>query len=136
MKLPARLERAELAVDPRALTWALRGDLVVIRTRGYLNRRLGRDVSRLVAQILGGGRRDFVVDLEGCELVNHAGLAELFALQDRVRRDRGTLRLRGGTPTVRKILRILGYRESPSSPAIRQAAILSTIGSGSSTQAK
>jgi anti-anti-sigma factor len=90
------------------LAWSCHGDLAVIRTRGYLNRRVGRQIALLARRLLERGRRRLLLNLEEAPLVNHDGVAELFELTESLGKLDGRLSICGVTPTVEKVFHITG----------------------------
>jgi anti-anti-sigma regulatory factor len=94
--------------NSRLLTGRRDGDLVILRFRGYLSRRAGRELVGLARQLMNGGGRELLIDLEGCDLVNHEGIAELFALEELIGNSSGSISFHRMSATVETVFRIMG----------------------------
>jgi anti-anti-sigma regulatory factor len=113
--------------DSRLLTGSRDGDLVIVRFRGYLSQRAGRKLVVLARRLINGGARDLRIDLEGCDLVNHEGVVELFALEDLIGNSSGSLSFHRMSSTVETVFRIMG---------LDRFAHLETANSGEGTDPK
>ena len=83
-----------------------RGGAVVLQCQGRLIfRNEAHALSRTVGEILPVARR-MVVDLEGIEVVDSAGLGELVLLHMWAERSGYTLKFSGATKSVRKVLEL------------------------------
>ena len=94
--------------DSPGLESARHGDLVVMRAPRYLNRQAGHEIGTLVHALMRDGDRRFLLDLEGSDLANHQGIAEIVDLQKVVEDRGGALSFSGMSSTVEKIFGILG----------------------------
>jgi anti-anti-sigma regulatory factor len=105
---PGPLVQGAEKENSRLLTGSRDGDLVILRFRGYLSRRAGRELVGLARQLMNGGGRELLIDLEGCDLVNHEGILELFALEELIGNNSGSLSFHRMSSTVGTVFRIMG----------------------------
>ena len=81
-----------------------RNDVVLVSPQGDLHTDTVADFQALVDELLGAGRRYFVVDLGKVSFVDSAGLGALVRLYKRVRLGEGDVRLANVSPGVMQVL--------------------------------
>jgi anti-sigma B factor antagonist len=79
------------------------GDVIVVHTP----EELGADQSEdLEAYLLTLERKDVVLDLDNTETIDSRGLTALLSAQDKLREDRGEIKIAATNPTNRKVFEI------------------------------
>jgi len=86
------------------------GGRFVVRTRGYLSRSAGEQLEREIELLLGGGARNFVVNLRETDLINSVGISILIGVIERVRAMGGELAFAELTPVNEEIFKIMGLQ--------------------------
>ena len=102
---------------PDAISAVLRGGAtgskgeVVYALEGEIDMGGAEALHRRVVALSGGPARDVVLDVAGVSFIDSSGLRSLIAAREDLVADGRTLRLRGASPEVRRLLELVGLME-------------------------
>lgn len=85
------------------------GEAFVVRTAGRLSAAGAPRVAAALADAIGAGERDVVVDLERLDYISSAGILAIEAAAARLHMEGGRLRLASPLPPVRLALELAGF---------------------------
>lgn len=97
--------------DEFTLTHHIDGEVLVIRTNGYLNDLGAEKVDELCSQHLEKSIKKFVINLEKSPLINSIGISILIGVIEAVEESEGSLAFTNLTPTNRKTFEMMGLLE-------------------------
>lgn len=81
---------------------------VVIDMSGEVDVLLIPSLARCLDEVIAAGHRRVVLDLAGVEFIDSAGLAAIVRAYKRMGRHGGSLRVRGPSPRIRRVLDMVG----------------------------
>ncbi|HET7617477.1 MAG TPA: STAS domain-containing protein [Vicinamibacterales bacterium] len=84
-------------------------DVLVLRTAGRLPAAAAPRMAAALADAIGAGERDVIVDLEGLDYISSAGILAIEAAAARLHMEGGRLRLASPLPPVRLALELAGF---------------------------
>ncbi len=90
------------------LTHQLNGDILVIRTNGYLNDLGAEKVDELCTEHLEKSINKIVINLEKSPLINSIGISILIGVIEAIEEAEGALAFTNLTPTNRKTFEMMG----------------------------
>ncbi len=97
--------------DEFTLTHQLDGEVLVIRTNGYLNDLGAEKVDELCTEHLEKSINKIVINLEKSPLINSIGISILIGVIEAIEEEEGSLAYTNLTPTNRKTFEMMGLLE-------------------------
>lgn len=88
-----------------------RDGYVVLYTEGYINNQGGEEIARIAGELLDGGQRRLLLNLQGTRIVNSIGISILIEILERLLDLGGTLAFCSLTPTIQKTFHIMGLTQ-------------------------
>ena len=86
--------------------------LGIVDVVGYINNVGGEKVVGACDELATQGVSSFILNLEGCNIVNSIGVSFLIELVEKVQEERGRLAFCCASPTIAKTFRIMGLLQS------------------------
>ncbi|MEW6751014.1 MAG: TonB-dependent receptor [Candidatus Latescibacterota bacterium] len=84
----------------------------ILAVAGYINNTGGERIAAGCQRLADAGCRRFVLDLQGCRIVNSVGISILIEMIEKLEKLGGRLAFCGAAPTIAKTLRIMGLLQS------------------------
>ena len=91
-----------------SLSTSVKGDIVIIRTSGYLNNVGGEKVAQVCYKEIDNGKSLFLLDLEDSKVVNSIGVSILIEIIEKLQDVNGKLGYFNLAPIVEKTFTIMG----------------------------
>ena len=91
-----------------SLSTSVKGDIVIIRTSGYLNNVGGEKVAQVCYKEIDKGKSLFLLDLEDSKVVNSIGVSILIEIIEKLQDVNGKLGYFNLAPIVEKTFTIMG----------------------------
>ena len=91
-----------------SLSTSLNGDVVIIKTSGYLNNIGGEKIADACYKEIDNGKNLFLLDLEGSKVVNSIGVSILIEIIEKLQEVDGKLGYFNLAPIVEKTFTIMG----------------------------
>ena len=88
-----------------------REPLAVIYTEGYINNQGGEEIARVAYELIGGGQKVLLLNLEGTKIVNSIGISILIEIIEKMLEIDGVLAFCCLTPTIEKTFHIMGLAQ-------------------------
>lgn len=86
----------------------LKGEVLVIKTEGYLNKDLGQDIQDVAQEHITNGINQVLIDLEKSNIVNSIGASIIIELIEQLQETDGTLAFCNLAPIIEKTFKIMG----------------------------
>ena len=94
--------------DEFSLTHELDGDVLIVRTKGYLNDLGAEQVDEICTEHLENSVIKIVINLENSPLINSIGISILIGVIEAIEEEEGELAFTNLTPTNRKTFEMMG----------------------------
>ena len=91
-----------------SLSTSVKGDIVIIRTSGYLNNIGGEKVAQVCYKEIDKGKSLFLLDLEDSKVVNSIGVSILIEIIEKLQDVNGKIGYFNLAPIVEKTFTIMG----------------------------
>ena len=91
-----------------SLSTSVNGDVVIIKTSGYLNNIGGEKIADACYKEIDNGKNLFLLDLEGSKVVNSIGVSILIEIIEKLQEVDGKLGYYNLAPIVEKTFTIMG----------------------------
>tara|TARA_B100000941_G_C28182846_1_gene387977 strand:- start:73 stop:417 length:345 start_codon:yes stop_codon:yes gene_type:complete len=91
-----------------SLSTSVKGDIVIIRTSGYLNNVGGEKVAQVCYKEIDNGKSLFLLDLEDSKVVNSIGVSILIEIIEKLQDVNGKIGYFNLAPIVEKTFTIMG----------------------------
>ena len=91
-----------------SLSTSVKGDIVIIRTSGYLNNVGGEKVAQVCYKEIDNGKSLFLLDLEDSKVVNSIGVSILIEIIEKLQDVDGKIGYFNLAPIVEKTFTIMG----------------------------
>ena len=91
-----------------SLSTSVKGDIVIIRTSGYLNNIGGEKVAQVCYKEMDKGKSLFLLDLEDSKVVNSIGVSILIEIIEKLQDVNGKIGYFNLAPIVEKTFTIMG----------------------------
>lgn len=91
-----------------SLSTSVKGDIVIIRTSGYLNNVGGEKVAQVCYKEIDKGKSLFLLDLEDSKVVNSIGVSILIEIIEKLQDVNGKIGYFNLAPIVEKTFTIMG----------------------------
>jgi len=91
-----------------SLSTSVNGDVVIIKTSGYLNNIGGEKIADACYKEIDNGKNLFLLDLEGSKVVNSIGVSILIEIIEKLQEVDGKLGYFNLAPIVEKTFTIMG----------------------------
>ena len=91
-----------------SLTHQIDGQVLIIRTNGYLNDLGAEQVDEVCSEQLENGINRIIINLEQSPLINSIGISILIGVIEAIEEDEGFLAFTNLTPTNRKTFEMMG----------------------------
>ena len=80
----------------------------IIAAAGYINNEGGQAIADAATELIEGGNRTLLIDLEGTRIINSIGVSILLEIMEKLLEDKGQLAFCNLTPTISKTFEIMG----------------------------
>jgi anti-anti-sigma factor len=80
----------------------------LIAAAGYINNEGGQAIADAATDLMDGGCRTLVIDLEGTRIINSIGVSILLEILEKLMDEKGRLAFCNLTPTITKTFEIMG----------------------------
>jgi len=80
----------------------------LIAAAGYINNEGGQAIADAATELIEGGCRSLLIDLEGTRIINSIGVSILLEIMEKLLEDNGQLAFCNLTPTISKTFEIMG----------------------------
>ena len=80
----------------------------IIAAAGYINNEGGQAIADAATELIEGGNRTLLIDLEGTRIINSIGVSILLEIMEKLLEDKGRLAFCNLTPTISKTFEIMG----------------------------
>jgi anti-anti-sigma factor len=100
----------------------------LIAAAGYINNEGGQAIADAATELIDGGCRTLLIDLEGTRIINSIGVSILLEIMERLLEDKGQLAFCNLTPTISKTFEIMGLVQYATIFPDRDAARNSLMG--------
>lgn len=80
----------------------------LIAAAGYINNEGGQAIADAATDLMDGGCRTLVIDLEGTRIINSIGVSILLEILEKLMDEKGRLAFCNLTPTINKTFEIMG----------------------------
>ncbi len=80
----------------------------LIAAAGYINNEGGQAIADAATELIEGGCRTLLIDLEGTRIINSIGVSILLEIMEKLLDDKGQLAFCNLTPTISKTFEIMG----------------------------
>jgi len=80
----------------------------LIAAAGYINNEGGQAIADAASELIEGGNRTLLIDLEGTRIINSIGVSILLEIMEKLLEDKGRLAFCNLTPTISKTFEIMG----------------------------
>lgn len=97
-----------MAAEEFSLTHQVDGDVLIIRTNGYLNDLGAEQVDEICSEHLEKDIKKIVINLEKSPLINSIGISILIGVIEAIEEAEGALAFTNLTPTNRKTFEMMG----------------------------
>jgi anti-anti-sigma factor len=119
-------ETLKLVVDRR-------DGLAVIYTEGYINNQGGEEIAGAAHELIHGGYKVLLLNLEGTKIVNSIGISILIEIIEKMLEIDGRLAFCCLTPTIEKTFHIMGLAQYAGIYPDEAQAVADLAGGASST---
>ncbi len=92
----------------KILEASLKGEVLVIKTEGYLNKDLGQDIQNAAQEHITNGINQILIDLEQSNIVNSIGASIIIELIEQLQESDGILAFCNLAPIIEKTFKIMG----------------------------
>ena len=92
----------------KILEASLNGEVLVIKTEGYLNKDLGQDIQNAAQEHINNGINQILIDLDKSNIVNSIGASIIIELIEQLQESEGTLAFCNLAPIIEKTFKIMG----------------------------
>ena len=80
----------------------------LIAADGYINNEGGQAIADAATELIDGGSKTLLIDLEGTRIINSIGVSILLEIMEKLMEDKGQLAFCNLTPTISKTFEIMG----------------------------
>jgi anti-anti-sigma factor len=80
----------------------------LIAADGYINNEGGQAIADAATELIDGGSKTLLIDLEGTRIINSIGVSILLEIMEKLLEDKGRLAFCNLTPTISKTFEIMG----------------------------
>ena len=87
------------------------GRLAVLEVAGYINNEAGEAIAQQSRQLLQGGHRTLLLDLQATRIINSIGISLLLEVLEKVIEIKGTLAFCSLSPSIGKTFHIMGLAQ-------------------------
>jgi len=101
----------------------IQGTVGVVWTDGYINHKGGEKVGEVCNELIDGGCRHLVLNLEKSRIINSIGISILIEVIEKLKEMDGKIAFCCVTPTVAKTFRIMGLLKASSVHDTEEEAI-------------
>jgi anti-anti-sigma factor len=88
-----------------------RDGLAVVYTEGYINNQGGEEIARVAYELIDGGVKILLLNLQGTKIVNSIGISILIEIIEKMIEIDGKLAFCNLTPTIEKTFHIMGLAQ-------------------------
>ena len=88
-----------------------RDGLAVVYTEGYINNQGGEEIARVAYELIDGGIKHLLLNLQGTKIVNSIGISILIEIIEKTLEIEGRLAFCCLTPTIEKTFHIMGLAQ-------------------------
>ena len=85
------------------------GDALTVQLNGDLNVKTSPSLEQEMATLLTDDVKELIFDFANVEYISSAGLRVLLAMEKKMRRQGGKMKLRNVNPSVKEIIRLAGF---------------------------
>ena len=83
-----------------------------LAVKGYINNLGGERIAEVCSEHIDAGTRKFIIDLEGCRIVNSIGISILIEVIEKLKELDGKVAFCSVSPTIAKTFRIMGLLQT------------------------
>lgn len=88
-----------------------RDGFAVVYTEGYINNQGGEEIARVAYELIDGGTKNLLLNLQGTKIVNSIGISILIEIIEKTLEIEGRLAFCCLTPTIEKTFHIMGLAQ-------------------------